>query len=189
MKLNNILSAAVLAAVMPFAASAATVSSAGVMTVNGADTGVLADYLAGNNEIDIIAGGSFQARFFEDDVAGVLNFELWNTSGVAQRVAVIDGNIDQNPGSYGFFGGVDIWFNGANSSFGVVDEINLDYSAIVDANDYVLFSIDYGDPQSNSLNLGSFIDFTVQSSAVPLPAAGFLLLGALGGLAAVRRKS
>lgn len=43
------------------------------------------------------------------------------------------------------------------------------------------------DAASNSESLGGFLD-DVKVSAVPVPAAGFLLFGALGGLAALRRR-
>jgi hypothetical protein len=43
------------------------------------------------------------------------------------------------------------------------------------------------DATSVSDSYGGFID-DIKVSAVPVPAAGFLLFGALGGLAALRRR-
>jgi hypothetical protein len=54
---------------------------------------------------------------------------------------------------------------------------------VASAGDYSMFF----DAASKSDSYGGFID-DIKVSAVPVPAAGFLLFGALGGLAALRRR-
>lgn len=54
---------------------------------------------------------------------------------------------------------------------------------VTTAGEYSMFF----DAASKSDSLGGFVD-NVQVAAVPVPAAGFLLFGALGGLAALRRR-
>ncbi|MEO5615367.1 MAG: VPLPA-CTERM sorting domain-containing protein [Cypionkella sp.] len=54
---------------------------------------------------------------------------------------------------------------------------------VTTAGDYSMFF----DATFSSDSLGGFVD-NVQIAAVPVPAAGFLLFGALGGLAALRRR-
>jgi hypothetical protein len=65
---------------------------------------------------------------------------------------------------------------------GAWTEVSMDF-VVGTAGNYKLFF----DGASESDSIGGFID-GVQVSAVPLPAAGFLLFGALGGLAAMRRR-
>lgn len=90
-------------------------------------------------------------------------------NGIDYSIANLSGNIS-GPGSNPVTG-VGFW-TGINSEFvvGAAGNYNLNFAATGTSN-----------------SLGGFVD-NVSIAAVPVPAAGFLLFGALGGLAALRRR-
>ena len=81
---------------------------------------------------------------------------------------------------------MDVWFNNNPTSFYEVTSgsINFGEQFTLEAGGFATFDIAYGAPFGD----GATIDFDVFATPVPLPAAGWLLLGGLGGLYAMRRR-
>ncbi|MXQ06644.1 VPLPA-CTERM sorting domain-containing protein [Alphaproteobacteria bacterium GH1-50] len=193
MNLKKFIFGASVAALLPFAASAASVS----IIENGVDEGG-DGYFIGNNVIEVTDGATFAARFYADDGVGAIDiadgpgtitFLLQNTTSTDAQVTFVDGNIDQSPRNYGFTGGIDVWFDGTSTSFGVVDNVDLNRTFSLGAGESVEYAFEWDGIFNNTDDdIGPFIDFTVTATAVPVPAAGFLLLGGLGGLAMMRRR-
>lgn len=175
MKLKRILAALTVALFAPLAASAATVTS----------NGVTGDPLSGVGVIDVLAGGSYGIEFDDPlDTAGELNFELWNNSGSAVWVQITT-TINQGDG-FGFADGVEAWLAGGMSMFAQGEAGFTQVLEVVGANSFINYDLAFGDPQSNGF-ADPFINVVVIGE-VPVPAASFLLIGALGGLIAVRRR-
>lgn len=105
---------------------------------------------------------------------------------------------------------VDITDLGGDNIFGTGDDTNLfsqtfstgnadwvfyeftDTSTVTSLGNDVRFAYSAVSTGSGNVSIGNFIDkvaFGVDIAAVPLPAGGFLLLGALGGLGALRRRA
>lgn len=85
------------------------------------------------------------------------------------------------------------WFDGANTIFATFEDVVLNGSTVgVGAAFTTLFTSPDALTQKLTLGWDSFtgnsIQVSTQVSAVPLPAGGLLLLTALGGLAAARRR-
>ena len=92
-------------------------------------------------------------------------------------------------GGYGFMSGVKTWLDDSMSDFlakGVGGFKQYEFQ--LTAGDSLDFEIEFGDAFTAG-NAVPFINFAVFATPVPIPAAGFLLIGALGGLAALRRKN
>lgn len=190
MKLAKIFAVLAASLMLPLSAQAASVSVLETNVDEGGD-----GYMVGENVIDVFAGATFFGRFFDDDSgitesfasgAGQIDFRLWNNSAFDANVVILSGNIDQSPG-FGFFSGVDVWFDGVQNSYGIVSNIDLDRSFFLGAGESVVLSFSWDDI-TNTNALAPAIDFAIGVNAVPVPAAGFLLLGGIGGLMLVRRR-
>ena len=175
MKLTRYLAAASLAVIMPLAASAATVVSDGtpanygdLIDSDGA-TNLSADTLFTFNEtLGVADSDAVIILDFYNDLGGAVTL---NASATVNALAG-----DSNPdGLFGF--GSDL--------FGIGDDPNgnMIFSTFIGLDDTVSFYSRLGD-------ITGFYQLDIQfvTAEVPIPAAGFLLIGALGGLAALRRK-
>jgi hypothetical protein len=184
--------AVALAAGAAVPASAITVTSAGVSgDPSCSTTGSLADTWG---DIDVLAGASFNAEFVNSDVGGNFCFSLNNTSTTAAVVTLAVATVNQgvNPfgGTWGFTNGVQLVSEQLGTLWtvaqGAFDAESFVFT--IAAGDIVYFDWIYGDPYTNAGLARPEIDFAVFASPVPLPAGGLLLIGALGGLAILRRR-
>ncbi|MGI9395412.1 MAG: VPLPA-CTERM sorting domain-containing protein [Boseongicola sp.] len=163
MKLTRILTAAALAVVMPLAASAATL----VMTDGGS---------YGLSEADLF---TYNADLNDSYDNGVVSFDFTNDlGGAVELLATTTVNANgggSDPDATGGFGdeAVDL----ADGSFNMfsIDLANLASTT---------FFVRLGDV-TEPYNLDVQVRYI---TAVPVPAAGFLLIGALGGLVGLRRR-
>lgn len=169
------MAAAAALAIAPLAASAATITPA---DSGGAAFDLLADTY------------SFQEQFAVGDTGDTLTFDFENTSGSTAAVTLFGWTVEQNAAA--FTGGVDISFGTyvASADQGVSTGGNAQF--FVGAGDTVTLTLTYGDVfdtfgSTHPDDLAD-IDFTVQAAIVPVPAAGLLLLTALGGAFAMRRR-
>lgn len=96
----------------------------------------------------------------------------------------VAGNTGTNQISYGVDGLFDLVVTGPSASYPLnVWTVVTQIFTVTTAGNYAL----YFDAAGKSDSLGGFID-GIEVAAVPVPAAGFMLFGALGGLAALRRR-
>lgn len=174
MKLGGFFAAGTLATalmVAPMAGTAATV------VVNG------------GGPYDVLADSyTFEQDFNPSDPGGILTFIFQNTSATTQVVGVSIATINQLT-AY-FTGGVTTQWLAGQSHFtaqGAFDAFQINTVLAAGASDTL--QIIFGNVvDSPTTGVGrANIDFQVVA-AVPVPAAGFLLVGALGGLAALRRR-
>ncbi|WP_255576521.1 VPLPA-CTERM sorting domain-containing protein [Jannaschia sp. AI_61] len=156
--------------------------AASALTVNPASN--IAD---GQTGIDINAGPYLYSANFEDsDAAGVLTFEFVNNSASFKTVGAVFGTALQSV--LNFSGGVvAAWGNG---TFAMVPDTDptgsFNVSTLLGAGVSDTLTTTFGDPTAIRSGGQGSINFTV--AAVPVPAAGLLLIGALGGMAAMRRR-
>ena len=180
MSLRSLATAVLFAALVPFAASAATVD------VLEGDISFDATTMTGT--ITVPGAARINLSFEAGHPGGTALFTIDNVSTTPVLVEVVSYTVQQGGSAYGFFGGVDVWFDGnlvesvpqGGTSVGQ-PILNTVLGAGVDSS----FSFEYGAAFGS---LPSDLDLGIVATAIPIPAAGFLLLGALGGLAAVRRK-
>ncbi len=183
--------AAAIVALLPISASAATLTGSG-WTGNPQCSTTLgtADNWA---EIDLAAGANFNSTFENGEDGGNLCFNLENTSGTDSIVTLAVASVIQAGAEWGFVGGVSL----ATQIGGVITDPTWSvaqgvpgvetFNFVLSAGQIMFFDWTYGDAYASSTDNLPQINFTVSAAVVPLPAAGFLLLGGLGGLAAMRR--
>ncbi len=200
MKLKNILLGSAIAFAVPFAASAASLTIndvAGTIESGGSADLVLVDV----NEV--VTNYTVVVSPDETDV-GPYYFDIYNNSDEAALFGIVGGDVDQADdqiGSYGFYSAANEWFESEPGGIGITIGEGDAQAIAYGVDDDFEFSGSLGAGESTRLSFFfdgvncdgescPVINFTIRSqiSEVPLPAAGFLLLGALGGLAAVRRK-
>ena len=199
---NNIVSKTSLGVIAVGAAMALTPLSAAASTIYASSADIIVDGPRGtaNNRDDITnAFGAGDGAFFELGFDAVVEFQFGNPTGQSffgpgSLIEVTFGNADNFleavlievgiSGDAGSFITADpnpFLNNSGSSSFtfaGIFDTVRLtDLTA-------ALF------PDSNSTNspTGGFDVDSIGVSPVPVPAAGLLLVGSLGGLAALRRR-
>ena len=175
MSLKSFSFAAVISLALPVAASAATVQI---------DAGVTGDPIDDVGVIDVNVGGTYGVTFADSDLAGTLDFLLVNDS-LSDVLVEISTTVNQGS-SWGFATGVDLWMDGSIDFAEGVATGKTEFRTIL-AEDSLEYVIAYGDPSVGGQFGNPNITVTVVNP-IPVPAAGFLLLGALGGLAALRRK-
>ena len=166
--------------IMPLAAGAATVDPSSNIANGGA--------------YDMVAGPySYGETFVSSDVAGVRNFTFNNLNAVSQNIMLTTATVNALRNM--FTGGITFqWLTSGASLF--VAQATTSFSGTLDnliaAGGSDTLRITFGDPERRLPLREGRATFDVQLDAVPVPipvpAAGLLLLGALGGLAALRRR-
>jgi len=166
MKLTGFITAASLAIFAPFAASAATVTDSDYTDMIDTD---------GATDLSLGPLFTFQEEFTGALTNQVVVLDFYNDLG---QLANLHASVSVNPeGSGDEFGfGTDL---SDITGFGA------NFWASVAAGDTISFYSRLGDVPAGAV-YDLDIQFTV--TEVPVPAAGFLLIGALGGLLAVRRR-
>lgn len=139
--------------------------------------------------IDVLAGATFNSKFDNGDPAGNLCFNFVNTSNSLAAVTFAVATVNQFQSSWGFTGGVQLVSEQLGVLWNVAQGVNSTevFNFLIAAGDIVYFDWIYGTPYATGLSKPQ-INFAVTAAVVPLPAAGFLLIGALGGLALLRRR-
>jgi hypothetical protein len=150
-------------------------------------TGSFADDWA---NIDVLDGAAFNATFADGDAGGNLCFSFINTSSTAAVVTLAVATVNQFGDLWGFLGGVQLVSEQAGSLWTVAEGVfdTEFFTFNIAANDILYFDWTYGEAYASSEFSLPQINFTVSASPVPLPAGGLLLIGALGGLAVLRRR-
>lgn len=197
MNLKSIfLSAAVVA--LPAVASAATLQIDGVDQV-GYESG-LAPYVL---DVGDGSGTTVNSTYFEGD-GGTYSFLISNSLSDSVVVTFLDGTINQGQ-NFGFYSGAEAWVSGEDKGGLAGLEVNfggetmdvlagekafLEYKTTLGEDGTVLLTFTFDSVECVGSDAGGCpdIDFVVSATPVPLPAAGFLLLGGLGGLAMMRRR-
>ena len=187
---NTFTTAAILAAVAmtPMTAGAASITSSGV------SGDFMCDAPLGTPaaEIDVLAGGSFNASFEDADTAGAFCFDLVNSSNTDVAVTVLSATVNQLPGVSFFEGGVETFSSLDNLAFTVAEgeDFSAFFSFNIAAGTSVVFDWAFGDPVSLSPNLSPDFDFQVFAAptAVPLPAGAALMGTAIAGFGVARRR-
>jgi hypothetical protein len=152
-------------------------------------TGSFAD---NSSNINVLAGANFNSTFADGEAGGNMCFNFSNTSASTAVVTLAVATVNQGGESWGFLGGVKLFseqagplplWEVAQGVFGVQQ-----FTFTLAALETIFFDWTYGEAYASAeFNLPQ-INFTVSASPVPLPAGGLLLIGALGGLAALRRR-
>ena len=162
------------ATMLPVAASAVTFDPLNTL-VNGGSYDIFADPLF------------FNSSYLHADVAGTYKFTFTNLTTTAVTAAVTVGTVNQLLLKFGLTGVTFTWLTGGNTAT-IATQVsgNVTLSTVIAGLGSDTLQVAFGDPtQKRKLGRGT-IDLSV--AAVPLPAGGLLLLGALGGIAALRRR-
>ena len=143
---------------------------------------------------DIVSGGSYDIAggpyafgvFFERaDNATKYTFNFFNSSSTTSTVGVTLGTVLQAFSN--FANGVKVsWANGESAFIAKGDTKTFSINTVLAANSSDKLILQFSDPRGKG-NPGLQMNVAAVS-AVPLPAGGLLLLGALGGIAMLRRR-
>ena len=172
-------------------AQASTITSTGI-TGNPNCTAV---GFAANTKgtIDVNAGASFNADFVNADNAGNFCFNMKNSSLTTAVVTLAVATVNQGTAAnfgWGFVGGVKL----VSAQLGTLWTVQQgafasnSFKFQLAAGQEIFFDWIYGNPYTTAGLATPKINFAVFAVPVPIPAAGFLLIAALGGLAALRRR-
>jgi hypothetical protein len=162
-----------LLAAAPLAATAATVE------LNDGDS------------VDLLSDSYFfDGQFGIGDAGDTLTFTFTNNSTSSAALTLFGGTVQQT--SAAFTGGVDLDFGTlVNLDLDQGEDLSFEYdNLVVGAGSSVTLTITFGNVIDTGRREGGVadIDFSVEAALVPVPAAGLLLLTALGGLAVSRRR-
>ena len=170
MNYKTTLAAAAVAFALPVAASAATIDmiSGGTYSINEDTVGVLHAYNLLVTDPTAFDGAELTFTF-TNDLGSAVNLEVSTTASV-----IPDETAGSNPDALGGFG---------SPTVAIPDDGNEDFFYTMDIEEEITFFVRLGDVTPNYE-----LDVLVVPNEVPVPAAGFLLLGGLGGLAMMRRR-
>ena len=172
MSIRSMIAALALAISLPFAASAATLES--------------------GKTYDLFPDGVFTfslPTLGPNEPGATLEFTFRNNEDSAAAVTIATGTILQDvetqgvPG-FGFTNGVQWSFGSASGSTAAGQRFDFKMITTLQAGQSETLKLTYG----TTYGTGADIDLTVRAAVVPVPAAGFLLLGGLGGLIALKRR-
>ena len=145
---------------------------------------------SGGPALDLLADSySFDENFHVGDLGGTLTFSFENTSASTAAVTFFGWSVEQNLAA--FTDGVELTFGTYTASVAEGVSTGSNTNFLVGAGQTVTLTIEYGavfDLPPEFVDDSANIDFTVQAAIVPVPAAGLLLLTALGGAFAMRRR-
>ena len=167
---------------LPFAASAATIQ------IDGGAT----ETLLANTTTQIAVGdgsGTTIQTSYENGDGGLYSFEITNSlSGGQVVVDVIDGFLNQGD-SFGFYSdaatfvkgapGVTVTFDGVETEVTAGMDLSLNFEKVLGDNESVILSFEFDEVECFGSSCPT-IDFVTYATPVPVPAAGFLLLGGDG---------
>ncbi|MFN4128219.1 MAG: VPLPA-CTERM sorting domain-containing protein [Paracoccaceae bacterium] len=156
-----------------------------------AGTGHAALFNPTNN---IVAGGNydidkgpyiFGVLFTEADGPTAYTFDFFNSSAVTKTIGLVEATLLQTRTSKFLGGMVAAWSNGQSFSGGEGPAL-FEIKTVLAPGAMDRLTLAFGDPQGQG---APGVQMNVEAvAAVPLPAGGLLLLGALGGIAALRRR-
>lgn len=163
---------------------------------------LLANASTVNPSSDIVNGGTydmFGPHFYAEafgniDGAGTREFTFTNSDTANQNLILTTATV--NALATMFTGGVTFeWLTSGMSLFAAQAKTNFsgEINNMIAANSSDTLRVTYGDParrpgSSDSGNAHFSLEFDATPATVPLPAGGLLLMGALGGIAALRRR-
>jgi len=152
---------------------------------------------------DIADGGTysvFDPHFYAEafkrkDSAGVREFTFENTGATSQTLLLT--TVTVNALATMFKGGVTFEWLGSGDSVTVSGKKKVfsgEFDALIAADSSETLRVSFGDPKKRpGFRDGGSAHFSIETAAapspIPLPAGGLLLLGALGGIAALRRRA
>ena len=145
--------------------------------------------LVGGESVDILADSYFfDGTYDVGDTGETLTFTFTNSSASTAAVTIFGTTVLQNTAA--FTDGVDIDFGPLSYDIAEGDSMISEDSFIIAAGASVILTVQFGDVIDAGIAPGgqADIDFTVEAALVPVPAAGLLLLTALGGMAWTRRR-
>ncbi|WP_210526666.1 VPLPA-CTERM sorting domain-containing protein [Rubellimicrobium arenae] len=131
----------------------------------------------------------FEQAFDLGDAGDTYVFSFENTSDRLAAVALLGGTVQQL--SAAFQGGVSITFGSAGPFTFAEDETSgFENTLLVGAGETVDLTLTFGQVIDTGVRPGgkTDIDFAIEAAVIPVPATGLLLLTAVGGLAALRRR-
>ncbi len=175
-------------AIAPMAANASVVTGGSGWTGNPSCsvTGSSADSWA---TVSVLGGANFNSTFSNGDPAGHLCFNFTNSSASAAAVTLAVATVNQYANLWGFTNGVNLASEQLGNLWDVAQGENATkaFKFNIAANSTIFFDWTYGAAYATGFSLPQ-INFSVTAAAVPVPAAGVLLLGGLGAMGALRRR-
>ncbi|SMY09292.1 VPLPA-CTERM sorting domain-containing protein [Flavimaricola marinus] len=160
-------------ALAPITAHAATITSG--------DSGTNYDLLADSY--------SFDEDFGVGTAGGTLTYTFTNNDASTAAVTFFGFSVEQNLAA--FTDGVELDFGTFSADVAEGESMGANTNFFVAAGDTVTLTITYGtvfDLPPSFPSDAANIDFSIQAALVPIPAAGLLLLTALGAAGAMRRR-
>jgi hypothetical protein len=160
----------------------------------GASTLNLSNTIVDGGSYDMVGAWFFAEAFQREDDAGSREFTFMNLSTISQNIMLTSTTV--NTLSAMFQGGITFeWLQSGLTQF--VSQGTTSFSGILDntigANGSDTLRVTFGDPRrrdNGSVNDTAHFSVAFDSSvaAVPLPAGGVLLISAIAGIAAMRRR-
>ena len=158
--------------------------------------GASATTLNPGDVVNMVGSYDFTRTFVQADGAGSFNFTFVNTNSASSNVIISDAtvtalNLAFGNKNTGLPGVVFSWASSGTffSTFKTGSIANFMHTIAASASD--VLTITYGDPtvrNNRPANSTGTITLSTTALPVPLPAGGFLLLGALAGLTVLRRR-
>ncbi|WP_176559560.1 VPLPA-CTERM sorting domain-containing protein [Rubellimicrobium roseum] len=146
--------------------------------------------LAPGGSYDLLADDFFfDGQFNIGDAGNTYTIAFTNSSDKFAAISILGATVQQLSAAF---------TDGVTFTFGSLDPVKIaqdvssgfETSLTVAAGETVNLSVQFGQVVDTGVRKGGVadIDFAVEAAVVPVPAAGLLLLTAMGGLAAMRRR-